>query len=122
MHRANLDGGNLGGAIIAHTVFVDVDLSTVKGLDTVHHYAPSSIGIDTIYRSKGKIPNSSCAVRASPPSRRYRTLNVDASLPARINTGVVVAGTPCVEGGDVVVLVSAKVAVPVAPAAVAVTL
>jgi hypothetical protein len=56
LHRANLDGANLDGAIIAHTILVDVDLSTVKGLDTIHHYAPSSIGIDTLSRSKGKIP------------------------------------------------------------------
>jgi hypothetical protein len=37
---------------------VDVDLSTVRGLDTVEHRGPSSIGIDTIYRSHGKIPES----------------------------------------------------------------
>jgi hypothetical protein len=57
LHRASLDGANLGGAIIAHTIFVDFDLGKAKGLDTVHHYAPSSIGIDTIYRSKGQIPD-----------------------------------------------------------------
>ena len=28
----------------------------VKGLDTVRHDGPSTIGIDTIYRSRGKIP------------------------------------------------------------------
>jgi hypothetical protein len=30
----------------------------VKGLETVLHEAPSTIGIDTIYQSKGKIPDS----------------------------------------------------------------
>jgi hypothetical protein len=38
------------------TTFGDNDLSTVKGLATVQHEDPSTIGIDTIYRSKGKIP------------------------------------------------------------------
>ena len=31
-------------------------MSGVKGLDTLNHVGPSSIGIDTIYKSKGKIP------------------------------------------------------------------
>ncbi len=36
--------------------FGDVDLSAAKGLDTVQHEGPSKIGIDTLYKSKGKIP------------------------------------------------------------------
>jgi hypothetical protein len=32
-----------------------VDLSTVQGLETVQHEGPSTIGIDTIYQSKGQI-------------------------------------------------------------------
>ena len=43
---------------MAHAVLADVDLSTVGGLETVMHTAPSTIGIDTIYRSQGKIPES----------------------------------------------------------------
>ena len=35
-----------------------VDLSGVLGLESVDHSGPSSIGIDTIYKSKGKIPDS----------------------------------------------------------------
>ena len=35
---------------------MDVDLSTVEGLEAVQHIGPSSIGIDTIYLSHGKIP------------------------------------------------------------------
>jgi len=38
------------------TVLADVDLSHTRGLDTVRHVGPSTIGIDTIYKSKGKIP------------------------------------------------------------------
>jgi hypothetical protein len=37
-------------------VFVDVDLSTAIGLENVRHHGPSTIGIDTIYASEGKIP------------------------------------------------------------------
>jgi len=44
--------------VIAVTSFNDVDLSNVKGLETVHHDGPSTIGIDTIYKSKGKIPEA----------------------------------------------------------------
>jgi hypothetical protein len=38
------------------TKFADVDLSPTKGLEVVKHLGPSTIGIDTIYRSGGKIP------------------------------------------------------------------
>ena len=50
---AELDGANVERAEIGATVFGDIDLSMVKGLETVVHDGPSIIGIDTIYRSKG---------------------------------------------------------------------
>ncbi len=63
---ANLSGANLSEADLIwadlsyvscnSTVFANVDLSDVKGLDSVVHYGPSTIGIDTLIRSKGKIP------------------------------------------------------------------
>ncbi|WP_343413533.1 toll/interleukin-1 receptor domain-containing protein [Candidatus Amarolinea dominans] len=58
---ANLDWAYLGradfsGAIISGTAFGDVDLSEVKGLESVVHQGPSTIGIDTVYRSRGRIP------------------------------------------------------------------
>jgi hypothetical protein len=34
----------------------NVDLSVAKGLEAVRHEGPSTIGIDTIYRSQGNIP------------------------------------------------------------------
>lgn len=52
---ANLNGADFTGAQIGYTVFSDVDLSAVRGLDQVKHITPSTIGIDTIYKSKGKI-------------------------------------------------------------------
>lgn len=54
----SLTNVDLKGARIGETVFGNVDLSKAKGLDTVNHEGPSSIGIDTIYRSGGKIPES----------------------------------------------------------------
>ena len=36
--------------------FADVDLSAAKGLGTIQHEPPSTIGIDTIYKSHGNIP------------------------------------------------------------------
>jgi TIR domain/Pentapeptide repeats (8 copies) len=53
---ANLSGADLGGAEASGTIFADVDLSATKGLETIDHRGPSSIGIDTIYKSRGKIP------------------------------------------------------------------
>jgi hypothetical protein len=47
---------DLTGASVAFTTFGDNDLRDVKGLETVVHRAPSTIGIDTIYNSQGKIP------------------------------------------------------------------
>ncbi len=53
---ATLSDANVEKAIVADNGFTNVDLSVVKGLDTVVHLGPSTVGIDTIYKSKGKIP------------------------------------------------------------------
>ena len=44
----------------ALVVFGDNDLSTVEGLEKVEHIGPCTVGIDTIYKSKGNIPQFSC--------------------------------------------------------------
>ncbi len=56
LRSANLSGADFNGARFGGTVFADVDLSVAKGLETVKHDGPSTIGIDTIYKSRGKIP------------------------------------------------------------------
>lgn len=45
-------------ATVGLTLFLNVDLSQVKGMDTVFHRSPSSIGLETIYLSKGNIPRN----------------------------------------------------------------
>jgi uncharacterized protein YjbI with pentapeptide repeats len=54
--KANLHSLNLGQTKILRITFDDVDLSEMDGLEQVEHLAPSSVGIDTIYKSKGNIP------------------------------------------------------------------
>lgn len=56
LRGANLRGADLNETIISHTIFGDIDLSTVKNLDKVRHDGPSTIGIDTLSKSKGNIP------------------------------------------------------------------
>jgi uncharacterized protein YjbI with pentapeptide repeats len=55
---ANLRGANLSGSNCSATGFANVNLSEVRGLDSVRHKGPSTIGLDTIFRSKGKIPDA----------------------------------------------------------------
>lgn len=58
LSRADLIGANVEGASLGSTTFADVDLSAVRGLESVTHLGPSEIGIHTIYKSHGKIPES----------------------------------------------------------------
>ncbi|MDH3391078.1 MAG: toll/interleukin-1 receptor domain-containing protein [Desulfobulbaceae bacterium] len=53
---ANLEGADFTNAVIGGTIFGNVDLSNVKGLESLVHLGPSTIGIDTIYKSRGKVP------------------------------------------------------------------
>ncbi len=54
--RAILNSANFTEVRVGVTHFAAVDLSTTNGLETVFHEGPSTIGIDTIYQSRGKIP------------------------------------------------------------------
>ncbi len=58
---AIFSGAELGGtkftrALLRGTVFADVDISGTEGLETLWHNGPSTIGIDTLYKSRGNIP------------------------------------------------------------------
>lgn len=56
LHGTNLHRATLTNSVMGLTTFGGVDLSETKGLDTVKHIGPSTIGVDTIYRSKAQIP------------------------------------------------------------------
>jgi hypothetical protein len=51
-----LDDADLSRVICGWTVFANVDLSKVKGLDSVEPAGPCTVGTDTLLRSQGKIP------------------------------------------------------------------
>lgn len=53
---ANLTNANFSRAKLGNTILVGVDLSSVQNLVTVEHFSPSTIGIDTLFMSQGKIP------------------------------------------------------------------
>ncbi|MBF8267178.1 MAG: pentapeptide repeat protein [Dehalococcoidia bacterium] len=55
---ANLTETNLTGARCGSTTFANCDLAQCLGLESVVHSDPSSIGIDTIIRSGGSIPEA----------------------------------------------------------------
>src|SRR6266699_1789724 len=55
--RPNLSGANLSGARTRMTMFGNVDLRKVKGLETINHVGPSNIATNTISRSAGDVPD-----------------------------------------------------------------
>ena len=67
-YNANIRNSDLSGAFLydtefsgmnaGWTVFADIDLRGAKGLERVVHDGPSYIGIDTIYKSGGEIPEA----------------------------------------------------------------
>jgi uncharacterized protein YjbI with pentapeptide repeats len=56
LNGADLNGADLSRARFGRTVLGDIDLSRTKGLVEVQHESMSTIGTDTIYRSRGIIP------------------------------------------------------------------
>lgn len=55
---STLTGASMEGAKMATTILGANDLSNVQGLENVRHSALSIIGIETIYRSNGVIPEA----------------------------------------------------------------
>ena len=56
--NCDVSGADFTGAAFGYTVLQDCDLRATLGLGQARHDAPSSIGVDTIYRSNGQIPPS----------------------------------------------------------------
>ena len=76
LSEANLGGANLSETYLSDadlsrticdaTTFVKADLSEVQGLDSVRHYGPSNVGVDTLFLSRARSPNRSFAGAACP--------------------------------------------------------
>jgi hypothetical protein len=56
LSRADLTKAALNESVFGDTNLGNIDLSEAIGLEEVIHRAPSTIGIDSLYMSKGKIP------------------------------------------------------------------
>jgi hypothetical protein len=54
----DLNDANLADAQCNLTVFTGIDFADVKGLDLVQHLGPSTIGLSTIFRTRGRIPEA----------------------------------------------------------------
>lgn len=58
LSHADLRKTNLHKASTFETIFTNIDLSETVGLESVYHLGPSDIGINTMYQSKGRIPEA----------------------------------------------------------------
>jgi hypothetical protein len=56
LNDANLRDADLNDAQIGWTIFNEIDLQSVKGLETIEHHGPSGITTSTLERSGGNIP------------------------------------------------------------------
>ncbi len=79
--ECKLAGADLGCAIAASTTFNAVDLGHVRGLETVRHDRPSSIGVDTLARTAASLGGDLTGyapvtqfLRAAGVAERYLTL------------------------------------------------
>lgn len=68
LSRAMIHGVQFNGTVLEHTnfqeasvgwaIFANTDLRNARGLQTIHHLGPSTVGTDTLSRSQGRIPQS----------------------------------------------------------------
>src|SRR5689334_13253943 len=58
LRGTRLVGALMSGARLRGTTFAETDLRGVDDLESVRHDGPSTIGLDTIYKSQGQIPES----------------------------------------------------------------
>lgn len=57
LDRAELAGADLAGATVNGTIFANIDLSVVNGLEWVTVQGPCTVGLDTMVASRGQIPS-----------------------------------------------------------------
>ena len=58
LSRSIVNGADFTAAGMGNTTLADIDLSEAKGLQNVRHFSPSTIGINTLHNSAGKIPEA----------------------------------------------------------------
>ena len=58
LSQADLELANFDRSRIGWTIWGNVDLSRASGLEATTHVGPSSIGVDTLERSGGRIPSA----------------------------------------------------------------
>lgn len=58
LNSANLENTDFDHSKLKSTYFINIDLSKSRGLDNVRHDGPSTICLDTLFRSHGHIPES----------------------------------------------------------------
>jgi hypothetical protein len=68
LYGANLAGADLSQSVMGRTILGNLDLRGVRGLVTIYHQAPSTIGVDTCYRSGGRIPKDFLMAAGVPES------------------------------------------------------
>ena len=73
-------GTKFDGAIIGYTVFQNCDLSEAIDLDKVRHDAPGTVGVDTVFRSHGKLPEAFVLGIGAPPELLSFLGTIDDSL------------------------------------------
>lgn len=56
LNGASLRGAAFDGASFRYTDFCNADLSEAKNLDQTLHFGPSTVGLDTLVRLRGNIP------------------------------------------------------------------
>ena len=61
-----MSGADFAGSIMGYTVFQNCNLNGAVGLDSVRHDAPSTLGVDSLFRSGGSIPEAFLSGVGSP--------------------------------------------------------
>jgi len=113
LSNAQLARADLSGAHMWATSVTNIDLTDVVGLDRVDHGGPSSIGIDTLYKSQGKIPDEflrgagvpeeiielAHSIRNGPPIQWYSCFisysTIDKVFAERLHTDLESKGVRC---------------------------
>jgi uncharacterized protein YjbI with pentapeptide repeats len=58
LNKVKLEQADFSRAVLGLTSLGDIDMKVVKGLDSIKHRGPSTLGADTLFRSRGQIPEA----------------------------------------------------------------